>query len=89
VDKITVQVQPTPNVNALKFVLSRRLTEGKARTFRSPADAADAPYARQLLEVPGVVQVFVLNDFVTVTRDPFADWDAIIPRVEEILSAIA
>jgi len=85
VDEITVQVQPTPNVNALKFVLNRRLTEGRSRTFRSAAEAADVPYAAQLLQIPGVVQVFVLNDFITVTRDPSADWNAILPQAEEII----
>ena len=84
-DEITVQVQPTPNVNALKFVLNRRLTEGRSRTFRSAAEAADVPYAAQLLQIPGVVQVFVLNDFITVTRDPSADWNAILPQAEEII----
>ncbi len=84
-DEITIQVQPTPNVNALKFVLNRRLTEGRSRTFRAAAEAADMPFARRLLEIPGVVQVFVLNDFVTVTRDPAADWDAIVSPAEEII----
>ncbi|MGH2453647.1 MAG: NifU N-terminal domain-containing protein [bacterium] len=86
-DEVSVDVQPTPNVNALKFVLNRKLTEGRSRTFRSEAEAeaAEAPYAQQLLQIPGVVQVFVLNDFITVTRDPGADWNAILPKAEEIL----
>lgn len=84
-DDVTVEVQPTPNVNALKFVVNRRLTEGRSRTFRSAAEAADVPYAQRLLQLPGVVQVFVLNDFVTVTREPQADWNEILPRAEEIL----
>ncbi len=86
-DDVTVEVQPTPNVNALKFVVNRRLTEGRSRTFRSAAEAAEVPYARQLLQIPGVVQVFVLNDFVTVTRDPQVDWNAIVGRAEGILRA--
>ncbi len=84
-DDLTVDVQATPNVNALKFVVNRRLTEGRSRTFRTAAEAAEVPYAQQLLQIPGVVQVFVLNDFVTITRDPQADWNAIIGPAEEIL----
>jgi len=85
VDEVSVEVQPTPNVNALKFVVIRKLTEGRSRTFRSAAETAEVPYAQQLLQIPGVVQVFVLNDFVTVTRDPQADWTTIVGRAEEIL----
>lgn len=84
-DEVSVEVQPTPNINALKFVLNRRLTEGRSRTFRSAAEAAEVPFARRLLEIPGVIQVFVLNDFITVTRDPKADWNEIIPQAEEII----
>jgi len=84
-DPVTVDVQPTPNVNALKFVVNRRLTEGRSRTFRTAAEAADVPVAQRLLAIPGVVQVFLLNDFITVTRDPSADWNAIVPQVEAVL----
>jgi len=52
---LSISVQPTPNVNALKFMLDRRLTEGKSRTFRSPEEAPDEPLARALLAIPGVV----------------------------------
>jgi len=86
-DQVTVEVVPTPNVNALKFVTNRRLTEGRSRTFRTAAEAAEVPLARRLLEIPGVVQVFVLNDFVTITRDPATPWEAIVPRAEEVIKS--
>lgn len=79
---VTVDVQPTPNVNALKFVLNRRLTEGRSQTFRTPEEAASAPLAAALLAIPGVVQVFLLNDFITVTRNPAVHWEEIADRVE-------
>ena len=81
---VSIQVQPTPNVNALKFVLDRRLTEGKSQTFRSGEEAA-SPLARALLAIPGVVQVFFLNDFITVTRRPDVPWETIAARVEEAI----
>jgi hypothetical protein len=82
---ITIEVQPTPNVNALKFVLNRRLTEGRSQTFRPPGDASVSPLAAALLALPGVVQVFFLNDFITVTRDPSASWDALAEQAEEVI----
>ena len=81
-DPLAIDVQPTPNVNAMKFVVNRRITEGKSRTFRTPEEAADAPLARTLLSIPGVVQVFFLNDFITITRDPKSDWGEIAEKVE-------
>jgi hypothetical protein len=79
---LTIDVQPTPNVNALKFLTNRRLTEGRSQTFRSEADAGAAPLAAALLRIPGVVQVFFLNDFITITRDPATDWMAIAEEAE-------
>lgn len=81
-DPLVVDIQPTPNVNALKFVVNRRLTEGRSQTFRSPQEAQGHPLAAGLLAIPGVVQVFLLNDFLTVTRDPSANWESIAGDVE-------
>jgi len=84
---LSISVQPTPNVNALKFVLDRRLTEGRSRTFRSPEEASGEPLAQALLALPGVVQVFFLNDFITVTRAPDVPWEQLADRVEETIQA--
>ncbi|MGH2376268.1 MAG: NifU N-terminal domain-containing protein [bacterium] len=81
-EPLRVEIHPTPNVNALKFVLNRRLTEGRSQTFRSHEDAADHPLASGLFAIPGVVQVFFLNDFVTVTRDPAKAWEEIAGPAE-------
>ena len=83
-DPLTLDVQPTPNVNALKFVLNRRMTEGRSQTFTDPNTAGNS-LARDLLLIAGVRQVFFLNDFITVTRNDGADWDALAPRIEETL----
>lgn len=80
-----IEVQPTPNVHALKFTLDRRVTQGRSETYTSPDQAASSPLAQRLLRIPGVRMVFLLNDFVTVTRSPDADWDAIVPEVERAL----
>lgn len=84
-DDLMVEVQPTPNVNALKFVTNRRLTEGRSQTFRTVEEAAASPLAVKLLQIPGVVQVFVLNDFITVTRDPGTPWETIAGTVEDAI----
>jgi len=81
-DPLLVDIQPTPNVNALKFVVNRRLTEGRSQTFRSSQEAQAHALAAGLFAIPGVVQVFLLNDFLTVTRDPSASWDQIAGAAE-------
>ena len=81
---LNVTVQPTPNVNALKFVVNRRVTEGRSQTFTDAASTA-VPLARELLGIAGVRQVFFLNDFITVTRTEGTDWDAVVPQAETLI----
>ncbi len=81
-EPVQIEIQPTPNVNALKFVVNRRVTEGRSQTFRSVQDAEGHPLAARLLAIPGVAQVFLLNDFLTVTRDPSKPWDEIAAYAE-------
>jgi hypothetical protein len=86
VAKPKVRFQETPNPNAGKFVVGRTLVEGRrGRTFGSPAAAAGDPIAERLFAVPGVASVFVVADFVTVTKDAGAAWAELAPRVQAVL----
>lgn len=82
---VEVRVEATPNPNALKFTTNRILAQGRAQTFAQPAQLVIAPLPRQLLSVAGVRSVFLLRDFVTVTREPDAAWEPISAAVERIL----
>ena len=80
---LEIQVSQTPNPNAARFQLNRVIAPRSA-TYRDAA-AAEAPWARRVLAIPGVTQVFALNDFIAVTKGPDAAWDRIVPDVERIL----
>jgi hypothetical protein len=83
----TVRFQPTPNPNAGKFTADRPVVAGKAsKSYYSAAQATDDPVGRALFALPGVQSLFMVDDFVTVTKTPEADWGALIPRVEEAIA---
>jgi hypothetical protein len=83
VEPLEISVQGTPNPNATKFTLNRVVaTQGK--TYREAANA-EVEWARRLVGIAGVTQVFALNNFVSVTKAPEADWNVIGPQVEQIL----
>ncbi len=69
----------TPNPDAMKFTLDTRL-EAMFNAANSD-DAAKIPFAAAVFAVEGVVSVFGVNDFVTVTRRPGANWEPIIAAV--------
>lgn len=78
------RIGPTPNPNSIRVGLEQSLFP-KAATFRTAAEAAGNDMAGALLSIPGVVQVFMLNDFISINKDPGADWAKIEPKVAEVL----
>ena len=68
----------TPNPNATKFVLDTTVPE--MFNVTSAADAT-TPFTQAVMALPGVASVFGVNDFVTITKDPGASWDAITDAV--------
>lgn len=80
-----VEVQPTPNPNALKFMLDRPITEQPTSFFNASA-ADDHPIASRLFAIPGVSSLLLLGDFVTVNKSPDASWPAIKMRVRQVLA---
>jgi hypothetical protein len=82
-----IQVQPTPNPNARKFVLPEMRFAG-SRNFTLDdltANRVDDPLARQLLALEGVYNVLLARDFVTVNKVPQTDWPPLINAVTAIL----
>jgi hypothetical protein len=57
-----------------------------SKTFTTPEDAADYPQIARILALDGVLQVFALNDFITVTRRPGTEWMDLSPEIEVILT---
>jgi hypothetical protein len=84
-----VRFQPTPNPNAGKFIANRSLVEGKSsRSFYNAEQAAADPVANALFDVEGVASIFMVEDFVTVTKQADADWSELIPRVIETMEQV-
>ena len=80
---LELSMQATPNPNAVKFTLNR-VVAAQGKTYRE-ASVADAEWAKQLLGIAGVTQVFAINNFISVNKTPEANWDTIGPQVERIL----
>jgi hypothetical protein len=69
----------TPNPDATKFTLDTTLTE--MFNAANAEQATAIPFAADVFAAGGVASVFGVNDFVTVTRQPGADWEPIIAAV--------
>jgi hypothetical protein len=68
-------VSSTPNPDAMKFTVDRRFDD--MFTIASAEDAHSNPFAAAVFAAGGVASVFGTADFVTITRQAGADWEAI------------
>jgi dihydroorotase-like cyclic amidohydrolase len=69
----------------MKFTLDITL-EGMTNATNAE-DAAENPFTAAVFDAAGVAGVFGTADFVTVTREPGADWEPIVAAVEAAAEA--
>jgi hypothetical protein len=81
-----ITVQGTPNPNAAKFTLDRRLIEGdESHSYFDPESASEDPLAESLFALDGVESLLIADNFVTVTKSPSTSWDELVPDVERTI----
>jgi Fe-S cluster biogenesis protein NfuA len=85
-----VRTKETPNPNALQFVINAVLLDNGNISFASKKEAESDKMATALFERSGVMSVFVMDNFVTVTKDEKTSWvplkDRVWKTIEETVS---
>lgn len=84
---VSIYSEATPNPETMKFVMNRMLFPKNSVDFPKPADAEGAsPLATALFtEFEYVKGVFIMNNFVTVTKTPETEWFEITPALREFI----
>ncbi|MEX1055275.1 MAG: NifU N-terminal domain-containing protein [Rhodothermales bacterium] len=84
-----IHFAPTPNPDSLKFTLDDgSFAPSGMATFSSPEEADGHPLGQRLFALPGVANVFILPQFLTVTKHPAADWDQLISEIEAVIASV-
>lgn len=73
---ITVYGETTPNPSALKFVVSRMLTRN-AIEYKNIDQTASSPLAQELFKFPYVKEIFIDENYISVTKYEINNWDEI------------
>jgi len=77
-----VEIEYTPNPNAVKFILSESLTPlGTHAEFHSAEEAANVALARSIFEIESVISVFWTDRWLTVTQDGARDWHELLREI--------
>lgn len=84
---VSIYTEATPNPETMKFVLNKMLFSQKSADFPAAERARDlSPLATALFEQFSYVGgVFIMNNFVTVTKKNNIDWYEIVAELREFI----
>lgn len=85
------EFQSTPNPNAVKCILDKSIRDPKIGpgSYRSASAAVEDPVASAFFSIKGVNNVLINNDWITVGKEPAADWRSIKAAVTKTLAGLA
>lgn len=72
-----IQTEQTPNPASLKFLPGCEVMLKGTAEFSSLAGASTSPLATRLFKIDGVAGIFLGSDFITVTKNENAAWEAL------------
>jgi Fe-S cluster biogenesis protein NfuA len=82
---IDIYTEMTPNPATMKFVLNKMLLPNRIAEFGDIASATKSPLATELFGFPYVKSVFIMNNFVTITKQADVEWEDVIPTLKEFI----
>lgn len=86
-EDILIRAQDTPNPNAIKFIVNFSLkTKGNA-TYTAPQQCPHLPLVASLFDIPGVAQVYLFQNTLTVTHEDELPAEMIKDQVKAIIKS--
>lgn len=84
-EELSISIEPTPNPNALKFILSKKAKSEGNSYYRSPLECKENPLACALFTIRGVDQLHFFENIITVTKFGYEDWEEVEPKITECI----
>jgi Fe-S cluster biogenesis protein NfuA len=84
-----LRTRETPNMHALQFVLNAFVLENGNKNYLSKEDCQGDRLGEELLDLDPVKGVFVMDNFVTVTKEDGVEWDFIKDHVWQTVDRFA
>lgn len=85
---VNIYFESNPNPNTLKFVVNFMLVpEGTNFDYPALERATNSELAQELFTFPFVTGVFVMSNFITVSKDESTDWEEVKEGIKEHIKA--
>ncbi|UOQ43462.1 NifU N-terminal domain-containing protein [Halobacillus salinarum] len=83
---MAIKVEETPNPNARKFTADSLIFQGDGSVSVMPGQTSEHKIMNDLMEFDEVDNVFGFQNFITINKQPNADWETLTPKVEGLLT---
>lgn len=81
---VTVYAESTPNPGVMKFVSNKKLVL-QTIEFKNIDEAKNAPIAQELFHFPFVKEVFMDENYLSISKYDIAEWDDITGELREFI----
>lgn len=82
-----IEISPTPNPYAQKFILKSFVKNGDRVSFGTPEEGENIPLVQRIFEVSGVDRIHFFKNVVTITIFFKVDWEDIEDKIIEVIDA--
>jgi Fe-S cluster biogenesis protein NfuA len=83
-EAISVYAESTPNPAVMKFVFSKRIV-GEVYEAKNIDEAKNSPLTTELFHKPYVKEVFMDENFISITKYEIAEWEEIVQDLRQYL----
>ena len=80
----TIYAESTPNPTTMKFVANKKLVKQSIEA-KSPEEAKKINIAQKLFMFPFVENVFLSNNFISITKNRSVEWEDIAMQLREFI----
>ena len=81
---ISIYAESTPNPSVMKFVANKKLVETNIE-YKNIEDAKGASLALELFHLPFVKEIFISENYISITKFNVTEWDTVIMEIRELL----
>ena len=81
---IEIYAESTPNPSVMKFVANKMLVS-QTFEYKNIDEAKDAPLAVELFKLPFVKEVFISENYISITKFDIADWTDVANEVRSFI----
>ena len=82
-----VRTRETPNPSALQFVLNSQILEHGNLSYETVKDCGNDELGKALLKKNGVITVYIMDNFVTVTKKDDVSWNPLKDQVWKVIDS--